>query len=115
MRLNERQRNMLRALEHSPRDPKWFTHGDSPCAPHVVVTYLDYFEEHGLIEQGERVCTITDKGRDLLAAEAAQSPVVATSRTHCGAAMPNWTPPKWEAARRGADDHKQHRSKGLGA
>jgi hypothetical protein len=37
-----------------------------------------------------------------------------TARYHCNFSQPNYTPPKWEPVRAGADAHKAHRSHGVG-
>jgi hypothetical protein len=115
MKLNERERAMLRLIAASPRTSHSFTHGDSPCSPHVIQCYLNHMASTGLIAPPLRHngnFEITEEGREYLAQEREAVP----SRIWGNASTTTaYVPPRMESPRAGADQHRQYASRGIGA
>jgi hypothetical protein len=112
IRLNERQRIMLRAIAQQRRTAQSFTHGDAPCSPNTIQTYLDRMVAGGILELQKRSYVITSAGQQLID----DTPPAAPSRIYGNASTKpgSYVSPKWNI-RAGAESHKQFGSVGIDA
>lgn len=106
--------DILKACTRKPCKPEAFTHNTAlncNVSPRHVYRYLAELVADGLLEQSGDFYIATEEGVEQVTA----TPTIAASRQHCGASQPNWTPPKWEPSRPGANDHLRFSSRGIGA
>lgn len=110
--MNLRQAQMLRAILHTPRTAKFFTHGGE-ISPHVAECYLQAMEDDGLIEAPSRAdgaYKVTAEGRAFLSA----LPEIAPSRYYGNASTKERYVSEMREPARGAGSMVAYSLKSLG-
>lgn len=110
MKLNDQEIRVLRMTAQGPRTLHSFTHSSvasalAPCAPNILVIYLERMIEEKLIVYHDGWYHITAEGLARLAD--LSIPDVAPSRYYGNASMPSgsWVPKRWECPRAGGEQH----------
>jgi len=106
--MNDKQRTMLKSIEHTPRLPRYFTEGmNQLTAPNVADLYLKRLVEQGFIEFIDGMYHITAIGKEELAIEPVKSPQYGNASMKT-----QYFPPSWQFARPGAGDALLIQSRG---
>lgn len=113
MNLNTHEQSMLRSIVHSPKKRNYFTSNDVySLAPEVARSYLANLNSLGLIFERNQHCCPTDKGRAIAEKLAGEATPL---RQFCNATQTEIYLSKPWHVRAGAEDHKRHRTRGVGA